>query len=715
MSSAARIILIAVIALPLIFPAGTAHAAVPVWVVEFDANTDFERSLEAFMFQLFNKLQQREEDFIAAFELQKIEKAREDVNKLFQETQEELQDFGLAFDVQAIQGSALSNSLRDPRFAGDEKGSVGPEDCNPTPTSAGGINVPPGCPPVISPIKDSRIIHDPYQYLFGDAQQKARLFLYCFFNYTIWDQFGLLGDAEPGDPPRYPFMDKEPKRTYDGSGDPDPTESTIKSAKAIMRVRNQLVVIVHRGHYDLLNYPYQDIYGNIGNLNDYATLRNAAGEINTTNEIWQRYDKVEPRCRQLMYIVAGESPVTVQQDIELWKLLTQQNGLEPTQLEEETIRSVLWFLPTLKRSTLRRPITELWTWDEFRSSYETSQNDIRGLERIALEWAQKIIDETEREREATYIAGQGLRPEYLYVTRREEFPGGPAGGGTKAHFDLNTEYVISPAVMLLQKMQASTQSMFDLAGQGFLYLDPEATEDNLLAEYNLVSTAANEEERKICNNAGSCVLLDPWLKPAASFRTAAVIEQDIDPATGSPTGPLKPQLVGPDSDRFFGSGLPAPWEDAGDYLDLGNEKQVEKSARRYTVARFRADRDGTDEFDDTVGPIETNLDNIESNLIGRDFAINDWYDRVFEMYESGAGLGVLALPGGPTGSIRKAQLRQFHVSDWQCYVATWFFKQNARSGGVAGPGGSQFVPYYVGLDPLLNDTSLFDKYCVENP
>src|SRR3989344_4397590 len=77
----------------------SAHAAVPVWVVQIDAGTDYERSLERFLFDLFNTLQRRQEDFTAAFELQKIEKAREDVNKLFQETQEELQNAGLMLDV----------------------------------------------------------------------------------------------------------------------------------------------------------------------------------------------------------------------------------------------------------------------------------------------------------------------------------------------------------------------------------------------------------------------------------------------------------------------------------------------------------------------------------------------------------------------------------------------------------------------------------------
>ncbi len=68
------------------------HAAVPTYVVEFELNTKFERSLERFMFDLFNTLQRRDEDFTAAFELQKIEKAMSSAHTLLDKLKKQLSD-----------------------------------------------------------------------------------------------------------------------------------------------------------------------------------------------------------------------------------------------------------------------------------------------------------------------------------------------------------------------------------------------------------------------------------------------------------------------------------------------------------------------------------------------------------------------------------------------------------------------------------------------
>ena len=72
-----------------------AQAAVPVAVVQFDSSTNFELSLEYFLSDLLDSVEVKRAESTAAYELLKIEKAREDVNKLTQEVQEELTDYGL--------------------------------------------------------------------------------------------------------------------------------------------------------------------------------------------------------------------------------------------------------------------------------------------------------------------------------------------------------------------------------------------------------------------------------------------------------------------------------------------------------------------------------------------------------------------------------------------------------------------------------------------
>src|SRR3989344_2438188 len=140
-----------------------AFAAVPVYVVQQDAGTSYELSLETFMFNLFNKLASRQEDFTASFELTKIEKAREDTNKLFQESMKELQNYG------AVLGGINEDWTT--------KSSTGPGASNDYELSA---------------LKGSRIITDPYDYLFNEPLAAGRITGICYYLSVIADQRGWL-------------------------------------------------------------------------------------------------------------------------------------------------------------------------------------------------------------------------------------------------------------------------------------------------------------------------------------------------------------------------------------------------------------------------------------------------------------------------------------------------------------------------------------------
>lgn len=708
--SARRVILFLTIA-GMLGTSAPAYAAVPTYVVEFELNTKFERSLERFLFDLFNTLQRREEDFTAAFELQKIEKAREDTAKLFQEVQEELQDYGRAFFSQ-----------QDPKLVGtDDDSAIA---CSTDDSSTyGSLSAEGGCPPTISPIKDSRIIHDPYQYLFGEAYVKAQVYLFCYYNYLAWDQGALLGGH-----PQYgswlgPTFD-ELKATYDpadsrsgpapAADQPVPNASSPKSVtgsvQELLKSRDRLVVSMHRGHEHYKNFPLYEIYGDItdtsGRLSDEA------------------FAEIEPRCRQAMHVLGAESPVTIERDVEVWADIRQRStgGPGPTDEQKDGFRRSLWNLPTLQRDITRRGPFDPWSWEEFSRAQETA-NNIQGIEQHAINTVQGIIGETQAEREATYIAGRGIRPEQLYETHfgetdGEYIPGyGPVTNTVR--FDLNTEYVISPAVMLLQKMQAATQATFDLAGQGFLYLDAESTPDDILGAYNLVSTRGNNEERRICNNAGACQLLDAWLKPAASFRSTVTV-QDLD-GNGAPDR-LQPAIIGPTGGtpaaQFLGSGLPAPWEDEGFYANVANEKAepnwttgggppgtggVDINTTRYTIGRYLLSGGGRDEFDSG----DNITDNAGSTLPGDDYPINDWYDRVLEMYEG--GIGGLKLGEGPADLDRRQRNRSFSLADWQCYIATWFIPQGYTGNSGGSYYGTSF--YYLGLDNGVNPQTFLNTYC----
>jgi hypothetical protein len=317
-------------------------------------------------------------------------------------------------------------------------------------------------------------------------------------------------------------------------------------------------------------------------------------------------------------------------------------------------------MPLLRRSLSD---TSDATYEELDELFLGAYNTVPEVADYAIKVGDEVITGLNTLHGLNYQIGQGVRPENVYVELRE--PGGFATADSVLY--LNTELVVSPAVVLLQKMQAANQALFDLAGQGFLYLDAESTPEEILGAYHLASTAGNEEERRICNNAGACQLLDPWLKPAASFRSVASI--GLGTTAGGETdvplliGPGSGDIVDSDSSALLGSGLPAPWEDESTYLEISNEGSSLSrggTARRYTVGRFRNALLGLDEADDDTLKFS---DNIGSPFPGSDWPVNDWYDRVFELYESGIGAESSGREGGSG---------VFALDDWECYIALWF-------------------------------------------
>ena len=627
-----------------------AQAAVPTYIVEIELNTKFERSLEKFLFDLFNTLQRREEDFTAAFELQKIEKAREDTAKLFQEVQEELQDFGQAFDLEKVGAS-------DERLEG---------------TGAGlfqtGEN-----PLFISPLKGNRIINDPLEFLNGEPMMAARIVAACIMNYSIWDQEGktLWDDSRIDGAIRTALLDGVEKESY--GRDPEASVLNLKRAKA------KLLTTLQFGDWPF----YAGTGGSPLQLEEPVGLRDSVSALFNS----ESFATVYPRCDASMKTLRLDTPISAA--VKILEGLGH-SSLDPSTPREGSelatpaakaamIRSML-FLTTLPRNIIG---VRDATWEEISEAFGAkTAMAARDVAALAYQAANSTAIRIAKLRELQFLAGQGIRPENLYLTQNEPASSCPPelpGLCREYRIELNTEYVISPAVVLLQKMQAATQAQFDLAGQGFLYLDAVSTPDEVLGAYNLVR-ASSEEERKICNNAGACQILDVWLKPAASFRSVVTLQPEF---TLNTTRPKIPQIIGPGGD-YPGSGLPAPWEDPGFYANVANEKvgAVGERDTRYTVGRFLPNLDGFDEFDGANFDVAAlgHSDNLGNDAPGYDYPINDYYDRVFEMYE--AGIGRASTSGARSG--RVLRFRQFSPLDWECYIALWFFEKPVGSVSITG-------------------------------
>src|SRR3990167_5093835 len=67
-----------------------AQASVPVWVTNFDECTEFQQRMENFEYSLHSTLLQKQLDTEASRELARVEKARNDVNRLVASVYDEL-------------------------------------------------------------------------------------------------------------------------------------------------------------------------------------------------------------------------------------------------------------------------------------------------------------------------------------------------------------------------------------------------------------------------------------------------------------------------------------------------------------------------------------------------------------------------------------------------------------------------------------------------
>src|SRR3989344_1731142 len=562
-----------------VFFASSARAAVAVAVVQFDSSTNFELSLEYFLSDLLDSVEVKGAESTAAYELLKIEKAREDVNKLTQEVQEELTDYGL-----------ILTGVSDPRLSKNPACLANPGQCDDPDTKV-----------TIDPFKDSRIIHNVYDYIFEEPREKARVFTMCYFNMLIWDQADyiepLFNDAgitariwKPPENLCEPGKGTTTKCSYG--------QSTLQSINLLRFKRDALLYLLKRNNQYQLDYPQIFLFG------DWA------GYPDVNDPDYQRYGLP---IRGESGDGLGGDPLDDKRRRQSFQncvpVIASSTGTPPVvpdpglSFHNVTLNEIVTFLPTLGKSVIDRNDA---TWEELRIAKQ-DRNTINGVERTASTLIDQILSEIQTERELTYLAGQGIRPERLYVSvegdNPNDAPGDPNAIPLKYQYD--TGYIISPAVVLLQKMQAANQAMFDLAQKSFLYLDPKFTAPSILARYGVASNTENcydatdnptgcsleEQEqlykRQICNFPGTvgeataCRFLEPWLRPTRAFRSAP-----------------DAQVIGSGSNaNKVEAGLPAPWEDAFGYISLGNEKVGRYNPQalgspdlRYTINKYKDPR-----------------------------------------------------------------------------------------------------------------------------
>lgn len=446
------------------------------------ANTDYELSLEGFQLNLadafasrqenflqdlMNKISTRQENWLASFELAKIQKAREDVNKLTFETQRELTDQGVIIE------------LEDPVT---------------------------GQPYTIK--KEGRIITNPDDFLFEEPIQKARDFVYCYLapwkhfaweNEESWyEELMLFGKQRTSQRvcQQLPFDERQ-------QCDSDKTRDEIKQ-----RLLNGLV----RKEHKWATAPPESWYTPA----ICEQILNSFSCVDTENCFLSKNKQIS----------AGGTHFTKSTKL---KDLSPEDKAQVKNTHSTLTSSVAY----AKDSTV----------NELQQAAGNPNNNPGDLERHLLQKIQNIIGQYQTLRQAQYTAGQGIRPEKYLIAFIDEKEGlltnnqcgsrhydwtneelnGRVGdckgndidsfgrpltmsynnrGYTDQTFWFDTENVISPAIVLLQKMAASTQAQFDLARMGFK-IYPDGVTDGLIQTGNIITDSQNSSVAQILANTGN--------------------------------------------------------------------------------------------------------------------------------------------------------------------------------------------------------------------
>lgn len=471
-----KTIIIIIFAFLFIAPLKT-KAAVPVVVFGdylneirgIKANTDFETSLEKFMFNLFNTLSKKEEDFVTSFELAKTEQARTDVAKLIRETLQELRGEGNVIplyteDVQNIKGYLKDKGIK-----------ISLSDRNKDEDCVTGIRLDNGDCVIIK--KESRIIRNVDDFLNEEPIIKARHYVNCALGQ--WKDFPFSADKQESgnirDNMREEFLLRLGRKSKFGT------------------------MVVTGGK----EYPFY--------------------ELNPSTD-WYTQD----RCNVIMSTIGcriGNEDTARSETGESTD--TAEGGYKSASCKYNFL---------LSEPTLEKPLYyyDVLSWDLINKAGDP-KNSYDGVHYEIDTNIDKIIADYHEQRLAEYTAGQGIRSEKYLLGFSGFVEGGEFGGRQAAeneYFFFDTDYVISPAVILVQKMAAATQAEFGLALQGFkIKPDQQASQSEKI------------------NNKNSEIGTIGWTKPSV--------------------------------DR-----LPAPWEDTGLYASISEDYTSSLDNKNYPLNQW---------------------------------------------------------------------------------------------------------------------------------
>ena len=588
-----------------------------------DSNEQFTTDL----MQAISEKQRIDLESLQAYELAKIEKAREDVNKLTYEVYKELVEEPLVYDSELT-----GNVVRSLGLKVKEEKATSAEEC------PFGVMVYSDAGDECLVIKkEGRVIQNVDDFIYEESLQKARDFISCFFapwrHFPIGEDYYFAASSEEfnaikektrdgnlrdGTNPDYvwvgdPVCGKDAMDTARNGcavcpqTDKEFAEQWKSSNLQEIRecrdcIREELDVKCNTEYIceearknatndrvDLFDPKFEDykkelcpsdqIKEDIKRDMLFELARKYKFIYNSPPENWY-YDPYnagtggdKKKCALIM--------ANAGYDVDGIAIKELDNPLRNnTLLEYKSYQEKIWGTDLKIAIAYRPDVTDQDIIDQNQSL--TSSTGF-GLQSYIQNIVDKIISDYQSTRTAEYVTGEGLRAEKYLIG----FPAKDSDGNTLGYYFIDTENIISPALFLKDKIAAATQAQFDLAqlawkknpengGENPKCPDPYVESgglnkddfDNPPGPYNKLKTKC--ENKELEHGWYLIETTDPGT-PADEKKYECRWPQFND-ITCEVFAYITTQVIY--GDNGLPNELPAPWEDIGNYMQIPEEYKV---------------------------------------------------------------------------------------------------------------------------------------------
>jgi len=653
----------------------------------------FKDSHEQFMTDLMQAISEKEKlslDRLKEYELAKIEKAREDVNKLTYEVYRELIEEPLIYD-----NKLTGNIIRSLGLTVVEKAAGSSAEKCPF-----GVMVYDGSGDKECVVikKEGRVIQNVDNFIYEEALQKARDFIMCFFaperHFPIGEDYYFAASST-----EFQYIkDKTSDGKLRDGTDPNYIWSNIGDAvcgkEASDKIRQTDCVDECKKVENWESNNLEEIITcrtcirkeldkecNTKRICDramaYADRKTPGGRPDIFSIDFEAYKKMlcpsdqikEDIKRDMLYELARKYNFIYDAPPENWyykntkvcplvfaNLGYDVNGLvikeldnplrKNTLMEYQKYQEAVWGTE-LKIAIAYRP--DVTDEDIMHQNESLTASTGYGLQSYVQNIVDKIISDYQTIRTSEYLAGEGLRSEKYLIG----FPADDGDGNSLGYYFIDTENIISPALFLKEKVAAATQAQFDLAQQAF----KQEPEGPFGSEETCPEPRANggaETSLSDYNNIKS----DPKLLEHGWY----LVNQETDPSKEKDLICIFPQfndITGtifseikrePYIDISEINELPAPWEDYGEYMQIpeeytdwfegdingisGESLGLKKAPPAFDIAEYGTqypDLSASDAYPNIYGDAYGEDSGI-SMPVSEDYYTNKWYKGVTQLY-----------------------------------------------------------------------------------